>query len=210
MYCKHCGERIEKSSKFCTYCGKEISSAPPSKYLELHEKASVANTIESRELAGLWVRFGAYMIDLLGLFAVALLMGIGVYILFEEKRADQLLETIPDAVFGYICYVLYSTASLAFWSTTVGKHLFGLTVTTEENEKLDFSTALKRSLLQPFSTLLFGVGYWGMDKKERKQSWHDQSAKTLVWQEKKNLTLAYIVAVLGILAWAFLSAVEYM
>jgi phage shock protein C len=29
MYCKHCGNQVEPSSRFCPSCGASISSAPP-------------------------------------------------------------------------------------------------------------------------------------------------------------------------------------
>jgi phage shock protein C len=29
MYCKHCGNQVEPSSRFCPSCGASISTAPP-------------------------------------------------------------------------------------------------------------------------------------------------------------------------------------
>lgn len=203
MYCKHCGKEIPEESKFCRYCGKTISSSNKTHVIE--EGTFFEKNTEKTEYAGFWVRFGAYIADLSGVYAISFLMGAVLFALFDETTADSLIDGVPDFIYGYIAYAIYNTVSLSIFSTTFGKYIYGLSVATEYDEPLSFGTALKRSLLQPFSTLFFGAGYWNMNKNPMNQAWHDKPVKTVVTRRKASLTLAFIVTFIAAIAWAYLS-----
>lgn len=194
MYCKHCGKKIPESSKFCRYCGSRLVGS--------REVVSAGDEITKSAInldyAGFWIRFGAYIIDILGMLGGAIAIGAILGYLFGDS-----VDELPDIFWNYFSYVIYNTFALTIWSTTLGKYLFGLKVVTEKNEDLNFGLALKRSLLQPLSTFFFGVGYWNMNKNDRKQAWHDTKTGIIVTREKKNLALAYIVMVIAIIVWAY-------
>ena len=201
MFCKHCGEEIPENSKFCRYCGNQLLSSH--KIHAVIEENINENRLKKLEYAGFWVRLGAYAIDVLGMTGGGLLIGIALSLLFGEGVWEWL-----EFIWGYLSYVVYNTFTLSIWSTTFGKYMYGLKVVTETNEPLDFGTALKRSLLQPLSTFFFGIGYWNMNKNNKKQAWHDTKATTIVIREKKNLTLAYILTLIGIIIWAYLASLN--
>lgn len=180
MYCSNCGEYNNKSSKYCKECGHEIKA--PTEY------------------AGFWIRFGAYFIDFIGV----ILLFVCVDILLALVNQYKIVENM--GILGdYIAWVLYSTIFLSIWSTTPGKKMYGLSVSKENGERLDFKTAFIRSALQPLSLFFFGAGYWNMDKNIRKQAWHDNHAHTLVEQTRKiNLILPIIFSLIGLLAYFYL------
>lgn len=199
MYCKHCGKKIPQESKFCQYCGKSIGGIDKSDAIK--EEQVTENSFENVEYAGFWVRLGAYVIDFLGMMVVAFLIGVLIVYLFGENAVDSL----PEIFWSYFSYVIYSTFALTVWSTTFGKHLYGLSVRTENSEPLSFGVALKRSFLQPLSTILFGIGYWNMGKNSKQQAWHDKSARTVVLRRKANYTFAYLVTFIAAIIWVYLS-----
>jgi len=197
MFCKHCGKEIPENSKFCRYCGNQLLSSH--KIHAVIEENINEKRLKKLEYAGFWVRLGAYAIDVLGMEGCVLLIGIALSLLFGEGVWEW-----PRIIWGYLSYVVYNTFTLSIWSTTFGKYLYGLSVVTEAGEKLEFGTALKRSLLQPLSTFLWGVGYWNMNKNDKKQAWHDKKSGTIVIKKKKNLILAYVLTLIGAIVWAYL------
>jgi len=199
MYCKHCGKEIPENSEFCRYCGNQLSTL--NKAHVVVEKVHQVSP-EKVEYADFRIRLGAYIIDFLGMCAGAFGMGALFGYLFEE----DIVNALPDIFWSYFSYVIYSTFSLTIWSTTFGKYLYGLNVATEDNdESLTFGRSLKRSLLQPLSTLFFCVGYWNMEKNPKNQAWHDKSARTVVVRKQRSLVLAYIVTFIALITWVYLA-----
>lgn len=194
MYCRHCSKKIPEGGKFCRHCGNRLVGSR-------EEAPMVDEMVESStklEYAGFWIRFGAYIIDLLGMWGIAFAVGLVLSLMFGESVLDG-----SNMVWVYFPYVIYNAFALSIWSTTFGKYLYGLRVFSEKKEDLNFKTALTRSLLQPFSALLFfGMGYWNMNKNDKKQAWHDKIAKTMVVRDEKRLTLAYIITIIAAIVWA--------
>lgn len=184
MFCTNCGVKNNQESEFCKKCGYKLNK-------------------EELNYAGFWIRFGAYFIDLIGVMIFAFFIGL----VFGFIGIGDLIPTsgLGDYIFTYALWVIYSTFFITYWSSTPGKKIYGLQVKEENEEKPKFSTALKRSLLQPFSTLLFGAGYWNMNKDEKKQAWHDKSAHTTVIMKKRaNYIIPDILAILGLLLYFYL------
>jgi len=138
--------------------------------------------------AGFFIRLLAFLLDmfLFNIFVatLGLYLGLVVYFLFHNPADTtyNLSQIIFD--FGYyldyIFYVLYSSVFLSLFSTTPGKFLCKLRVLGENNLRISKTSSVLRSSLQPFSMLLFGIGYVSMFKSSKKQAWHDKVAKTVV------------------------------
>ncbi len=181
MYCIHCGESNIEKAIYCKKCGKALNK-------------------KELSYAGFWVRFGAYFIDFIGLILLAIILGLVLGILGVSD-----IFTNGGILIDYSLWIIYSTICLSLWSTTPGKKIYGLEVLKENEERLDFSTALKRALLQPLSFILFGAGFWNMDKNEKKQAWHDKSCHTIVIRVKKsNYILPIILTIIGFLVYLYL------
>jgi len=183
MFCTNCGTKNKDSAEFCKKCGSQLNK-------------------DILKYAGFWIRFGAYFIDFIGVLITAFFIGIILGLINMPS-----LVTDTGIFFGYFCWILYSTFFLAIWSTTPGKALYGLKVMKEDEEDLDFKSSLIRALLQPLSLLFFGAGYWNMDKSEKKQSWHDKSAHTIVISKKeKGYILQVILTIAGLILYFYLSS----
>jgi len=204
MYCKYCGKEIPVNSKFCRYCGNEIKMSTNDTKTP---KVGSIKMVDKRKkiYGGFIIRLGAYFADLLGLLLIAFMLGTVLYMFLDERVVDSLLDSIPDVIYGYFAYVIYNTITLTIWSTTFGKYLYGLRVSNEDNSNLNFGESLTRSLLQPFSTIFFGIGYWKLNKNTKRQAWHDKTAKTVVTKVEKNLIPAYIVTAIASIVWYYFS-----
>lgn len=182
MFCTFCGEKNKIDAEYCKSCGKK--------------------QIKELIFAGFMIRLGAYCIDMLGLLILAFCAGIIIGIF------DPNSEIFDSVLLSYILWIFYSSIFLYFWSTTPGKKIYGLKVQTEEGRSLTFKTSIIRSLLQPLSTLLFGIGYWNMDKNDKKQAWHDNKARTLVIKEKeKNYIIPIILSIAGAVIYFILTVI---
>lgn len=181
MYCIKCGENNIEKAVFCKKCGKEL------------------NRVEL-SYTGFWVRFGAYFIDFIGLIIFAFILGILLGIIGMSD-----IFTKGGILIDYSLWIIYSAVFLSIWSTTPGKKIYGLEVLKEDEERLDFSTALKRAFLQPLSFFLLGAGFWNMNKNEKKQAWHDKSCHTIVIRVKKsNYILPIILTIIGIIVYFYI------
>jgi uncharacterized RDD family membrane protein YckC len=202
MYCKYCGKEIPENSNFCRYCGGKLLTYYKSKSEEISSRAPDINS-DKVEYAGFWVRFGAYMIDLLAIAVILIIIGF----LFGDFVHDE--NPLLDFILSYCAYVIYSTFALSIWSTTFGKYLYGLRVITKDEDNLSFSISFKRSLLQPLSTLFFGIGFWRINDNNKKQAWHDTQADTVVIREKKNSTLAFVLTIIVVIIWVYLYTSDF-
>ncbi len=72
MYCEYCGKIVQKKSKYCTYCGKKLGGLRG-----VESKKDRENDEGSKDIlyGGFWVRLGAYVIDMLGVIALAFVVG---------------------------------------------------------------------------------------------------------------------------------------
>lgn len=136
--------------------------------------------------AGFFRRLSAYLIDII-LYNL-LLMIFGLYLgvfagLFKIDISSYilLLQTpIASKFLGYVFFIMYFTFFCFFYKTSPGKYLFRLQILSDKGIKPSLISSFIRSSLQPFSMLLFGVGYVQMFKDPKKQAWHEKMAKTIV------------------------------
>lgn len=177
-HCSQCNRLVLSVAKYCKFCGSELAL---------------------RTYPGFWIRLGSYAIDLIGILIATVILGI----LIAMFGGD--IDTINDTVLGYLGYFFYSVGCLTVFSTTFGKSMYGLKVINEEGSRVNFNQALVRSFLQPFSTLLFGIGYLNINNNMYGQAWHDRLSKTVVVMRLKNLSVAYFLTLIGTLMWIWLS-----
>ena len=74
----------------------------------------------------------------------------------------------------------YETWMLGKYGATVGKMVMKIRVVSESGKKIDYSTALVRSLSSYLSVAALGLGLFWVIWDIKKQSWHDKIAKTVV------------------------------
>jgi len=113
-----------------------------------------------------WYRYMARSIDItIGALFISLIFGILIAIVmlitnnFMELSVD-FLSTIPEFILGTVSVALYLIIEASMFSsfkTTLGKKIFGITLTDTHNEPLTFNVALKRNFLLFFKGLALAL-----------------------------------------------------
>ena len=132
-----------------------------------------------------WVRFYAYLIDVLLLmpfwyFVIEMFSDGGwtYYAISDEWMADPLAEVIWYS-FYYLYIILLQASS---WKATIGMRALRIKIIRQEDgNKISILRAFLRQIYLYVSLLTLGLGLIAIfrDKKERK-GWHDKWAKTFI------------------------------
>lgn len=106
---------------------------------------------------------------------------------------DSVIFTIPfELVFGRLSdNTLVSALNLVLWTTyfvwmtgtygaTAGKMMLGIKIVKVDGTKLSYSDALLREIISYLSFFVLCLGYINIFFDDKKQSWHDKVAKTVV------------------------------
>lgn len=147
--------------------------------------------------AGFWHRAGAFMLDHIILLMITiplsnLIMGdkigtlIALVFAVKIKAAALILLNCILAKFiiflaGWLAYFLYySLFESSHYQATPGKMAAGIIVTDTTGKKISFLRALFRNILRIFSGMCYYLGYFLALITDRKQTFHDMIARTLV------------------------------
>lgn len=153
------------------------------------------NTIEKPVLnfAGFWVRFGAYLIDLI---PIIIIINILIYVFFglspfdtsgrvidldgQEFGETEVVKALVRYLSFFVWIVYCAIAESSSWQGTLGKKMLGIKVSDEYGNRISFGKSILRNLSKILSYLILAIGFiWaGFDKKKR--GWHDFIAKTYV------------------------------
>ena len=150
--------------------------------------------------AGFWLRFVAYIIDTVIIYALQSFIFLPIFGLLGisfASRADEFENMSEAEAMGAIgamvgassaVFLLSTVIALLYWSlmesskyqATVGKLALGLKVTDMDGKSLDFVKALVRNLCKIISGMIMCIGYIMAGFTEKKQGLHDIIANTLV------------------------------
>ncbi|MGO4888722.1 RDD family protein [Anaerobacillus sp. MEB173] len=151
---------------------------------KLENKADDLSTSRTIRFAGFWMRFWAYLLDLVvvfslnGILAYPVLRWLGIV---EVEYFIFSIEALITALVGYVYFMVMTK----YGGQTLGKKVFGLKVVGKENDQLSWSTVIFRELIGKFisQTLLF-IGYLIVAFSKKKQGAHDWIADTYVIHEE--------------------------
>ena len=132
--------------------------------------------------AGFWVRFWAYLIDLLVISSITSIL---INPLFRIAGWD-LQGTTWYAPIGFLTgliFYAYFVLMTKFLKQTVGKMIFGLRVIPAKNEEFSWSTILFREWIGRFFSATIWPLYWVIGFTPKKQGIHDFIADTMVIHE---------------------------
>ncbi len=106
--------------------------------------------------ASKWQRFANMLIDDLGYFILAVIVGALVAIIGGDS-AVALMESIPDIILGYVIFSIYYFFCEFFTGRTLGKLITRTRVVDEEGNKPSFRKILGRTFtrLVPFEAFSF-------------------------------------------------------
>ena len=157
-------------------------------YAPLYPSAGHA-AVAAGAFAGFWLRFVAWFLDMLVLFAISCVLGcfaapllipLGGFDPEAPPGAGTGLELLMNAisfVVGLIYYAAFETSSL---QATPGKYVLRLQVTDINGGRVSFGRALARNLLKLLSGLILLIGYIMAAFTARKQALHDIICDCLV------------------------------
>ncbi|TYQ15026.1 UNVERIFIED_CONTAM: putative RDD family membrane protein YckC [Acetivibrio alkalicellulosi] len=137
--------------------------------------------MKSYRAAGFWVRFWAYIIDLI---CVLVLSSVTISILSSVfKIPQQYLGWMKMSflMVGLIGFV-YFTIMTRFWGQTIGKMICGIMVIKTNGEDMDWTTAIVREVAGRTISQFFGshLGYLVIPFIPKKLSCHDLLCDTYV------------------------------
>lgn len=145
---------------------------------------AVENNSFEKKPAGFWIRFFAYLVDLMLIQTV--LVGLVVYNIFTIAGiADYtvLYISLMGIVNGIVFY-LYFAIMTKYFNQTVGKMIFGIKVVSDTGEPLSWSTVLFRETVGRFISATILVLYIIVAFTKKHKAIHDYIADTHVVYER--------------------------
>lgn len=133
--------------------------------------------------AGFWVRFWAYLLDLL---IIASLNRIIVYPIVKVFDLPESSFFSVQAIATSLIFFTYFVLMTKFFNQTLGKMVLGIKVTSFHGMNLSWGTVIFREIIGRFiSKSLFGLVYVWVAFSPTKQGVHDFFADTWVIHTKK-------------------------
>lgn len=133
--------------------------------------------------AGFWMRFWAYLIDLVVVGSIDRILINPIFRAMDIPLHESSLFapiTLATAITFYGYFVLMTK----FFGQTLGKMVFGLKVIDLEGQKLTWSTVLFREWIGRFISVTVFIGYLIVAFLPKKQGLHDLFADTSVVHER--------------------------
>lgn len=133
--------------------------------------------------AGFWVRFWAYLVDLLVISSVTSILAKPVFLLLGIDTSNGAWYA-PYAIVSAILFYGYFVFMTKFFEQTVGKMIFGIRVVSLKEKKLSWGTLLFREWIGRFISVTILPLYWIVGFTKLKQGVHDFIADTTVIHEQ--------------------------
>ncbi|MGM7720841.1 RDD family protein [uncultured Metabacillus sp.] len=160
-----------------TYEGAKNTELP---YESVHiKKVSDYNYLQ----AGFWIRFWAYIIDLLVIGSVNRII---IYPVFQLLGLDTNTSFMfsPVSIATAVIFFAYFVLMTKNLNQTLGKMVFGIKVISAKDETLNWGTILFRELIGRYISKTIWIGYLIVAFTPKKQGLHDIFADTQVIHEK--------------------------
>ena len=171
MYCQNCGAKLADGSRFCASCGHAAAPAGGS-------HSAICGPMP----AGSGLRFVNFMIDKIGAFIAALVLGIALVVVTGLGHNHELRRGFHSMgiVAGVLVYLAYYFFFEALTQRTPGKWVTGTKVVREDGTKPTSGQILGRTFARiiPFEMFsFFGANTIG---------WHDRFSNTIVVPAKMS------------------------
>jgi uncharacterized RDD family membrane protein YckC len=136
-----------------------------------------------RKPAGFWMRFWAYLIDLLLISAVTSILVKPIFLLIGLETTETVWYA-PYAIISAVFFYAYFVLMTKFFGQTVGKMILGLRVISLKEDHLSWGTLLFREWIGRFISVTILPLYWIVGFTKLKQGIHDFVADTTVIHEQ--------------------------
>ncbi|RHW40753.1 RDD family protein [Neobacillus notoginsengisoli] len=128
--------------------------------------------------AGFWMRFWAYLLDLIVAGSIFRLIAKPVFRFFEIESSGGLFS--PDTIVSAVIFYLYFVLMTKFFHQTLGKMVFGLAVIDIKDGNLSWIDVLIREWIGRFISSWIIILYIIPAFHPKKQALHDIFADTAV------------------------------
>lgn len=164
---------------------------------ETEEKQEAAGTVEAEALtpalekpifhfAGFWMRFWAYLLDLIVIGSVNRMI-VKPLLTALDISPYGWPEIFSPYTIGYtLVFFLYFVLMTKFFGQTLGKMVFGLKVVSLKQESLSWSTIVFREFIGRFISKTIWITYIVVGILPKKQGLHDLFADTTVVLEGRR------------------------
>lgn len=142
----------------------------------------IGNHIPVR-FAGFWMRFWAYLLDLIVIGSIERLIVNPVFRLLDISL-NEFSIFAPISIVTAIIFYAYFVLMTRFFNQTLGKMVFGIKVVDLEGNHLSWRTILFREWIGRFISATLVVGYIIVAFLPKKQGLHDLFSDTTVVHEK--------------------------
>lgn len=136
-----------------------------------------------RKPAGFWIRFWAYLIDLLVISGVTSILLKPIFALIGLS-VDSSNWYAPFAILSALLFYTYFVFMTKFFSQTVGKMIFAIKVISLKKDSLDWGTLLFREWIGRLISVTILPLYFIVGFTPLKQGVHDFFADTTVVHEQ--------------------------
>lgn len=166
--CPNCNTKLPKDALFCGSCGQKV------------DKKGIYATPTRRSVGFLIDSLLYYPLTAIPLYILSLinpklnfmdLMG------FSNNTNSTFWLGL---IISILIYSTYYTVMLALKGATIGKMITKQKVVTIENKPIGWKEAIIREFVSWISSLALGLGYIWILWDNKRQTWHDKVAKTVV------------------------------
>jgi uncharacterized RDD family membrane protein YckC len=137
-----------------------------------------SDTISIR-YAGFWMRFWAYLLDLIVVGSIERLIINPIFRALEIPLMEFNMFA-PISIASAIIFYLYFVLMTKYFNQTIGKMVFGIKVIDLKNDKLTWGTILFREWIGRFISATVVIGYIIVAFLPKKQGLHDLFTETSV------------------------------
>ena len=176
--CPRCNSTNTDRSEYCYSCGYSFDEAqqrPHSSYSmgDYRPESRADDGSRFGHLGGFRIRLVAFFIDAVVIFiAVALLLSAINFSISDWLTAIYWTE--------FALGVPYFAFLIGFWSSTLGKRLFGLSVVRLDGSRVGYGRSLGRYLCYALSFWTFGIGFLMIAFRKDRRGLHDLICDTKV------------------------------
>lgn len=143
--------------------------------------------INKLKYAGFWMRFWAYLVDLIIIGSIVRMLVKPIFRLLDIPLNSALYEIeafAPITIVSAVIFYSYFVFMTKFLGQTIGKMIFGLKVIPLKGEKLTWGTILFREWIGRFISATTWIGYLVVAFLPQKQGIHDLFSDTTVIYER--------------------------
>lgn len=133
--------------------------------------------------AGFWMRFWAYLLDILIIGSINRILVYPIFRLFDWPLGSVGMFA-PVSIITAIIFYAYFVLMTKYFGQTLGKMVFGLKVISLEGQKLNWSTVMFREWIGRFISGTILILYIVVGFLPKKQGIHDLFADTTVIHER--------------------------